>query len=236
MDGTGLLFGLPALMPLLMLGVAGVVLYFAWKAHKRRKAEAAAFAASRGWTYTENVPSLTSRWRSSPFSRGHGRRATNVITGAFHGRQIVSMDYQYTTGSGKNRSTWYFHVVALSLPVPLPWLQLSPDGAGASIAKFFGGQDINFESRAFNDAWRVQAPEGRYAYDFIHPRMMDRLLAPDAVGKTITVEGADIYLAVSGRQQLAAIDHYINLLYGVVDLIPRHLWLNVGHDPLASRS
>lgn len=236
MDGTGLLFGLPALMPLLMIGVAGVVIYFAWKAHKRRQAEAAAFAASRGWTYTEKVPSLTSRWRSSPFSRGHGRSATNVITGAFHGRQIVSMDYQYTTGSGKNRSTWYFHVVALSLPVPLPWLQLSPDGAGASIAKFFGGQDIDFESGAFNDAWRVQAPEGQYAYDFIHPRMMDRLLAPDAVGKSITVEGADIFLAVSGRQQLAAIDHYINLLYGVVDLIPRHLWLKVGHDPLASRS
>ncbi len=227
--------GIIFLFPLFFVALAGVLIWFSWQQGKKRRAAAQAFAASRGWTWTERVPALTSRWRSYPFGRGSSRIASNVLTGDFHGRHVVSFDYQYTTGSGKNRTTHYHHVMALSLPVPMPWLQLTPDGAGAAIAKFFGGQDVTFESQAFNETWRVQAPPGQYAYDFIHPRMMDRLMAPDAVGRSITVEGADIVIAIPGRRDLASIDFYINLLYGIYDLIPRHLWLKVGYDPLVKQ-
>lgn len=234
-DNSGV-FMLPMLMPLLVIGLAGVLLWFAWHQNKKRRAAAQAFAASRGWAYTPSVPGLVNRWHSAPFRIGSSRRASNVLTGTFHDRQVVSFDYQYTTGSGKNRSTSYFHVVALSLPAALPWLRLSPDGAGAAMARFFGGQDVDFESEAFNRAWRVQAsPPPQYAYDFVHPRMIERLMAPDAVGRSITVEGADIFLVRSGHQVLEAIDLYVNLLYGIDALIPRHLWLKVGYDPLARR-
>ena len=231
MDGS---FGVTGLFPLLFLALGGLAIWLSYTMHKRRREAAVAFARSRDWSYTQQVPALTERWRSAPFGRGHSRKARNVLTGTFEGQHVVSFEYQYTTGSGKNSSTWTYHVVALSLPTALPWLQLTPDGAGAAIAKLFGGQDIDFESRAFNEAWRVKAPPGQYAYDFIHPRMMDRLLARDAVGKSITVEGTDILLVVSGHQVLEAIDVYVNLLYGIYDLIPRHLWLKAGHDPLSS--
>lgn len=226
----------PFLMPLLMIGVVILIFVLSFRAARKRRAAAQAYAAGRGWTYTQQVPLLTERWRGSPFGVGRGRSASNVLTGLFHGRQIVSFDYRYTTGSGKNRQTHNYHVLALNLPAALPWLQLTPDGMGASIAKFFGGQDIEFESQAFNEAWRVKAPPGQYAYDVIHPRMMDRLLAPDALGQMITIEGNDILLAVSGYQSLERIDYHLNLLYGLVELIPRHVWLRVGHDPLAARA
>lgn len=232
-DAFGLFQGL---LPLLFAGLAIGLMYLARLERQRRRAAALAFARAHGWTYTQEVPGLVHRWRSAPFGQGRSMHASDVITGAFHGRQFVSFEYQYTTGSGKSRSTWHYHVVALSLPVPLPWLQLSPEGAGAAVDKFFGGQDIEFESEAFNDTWRVQAPPGQYAFDFIHPRMMDRLMALDAVGKQITVEGSDIVVAVPGRQVLDAIDVNVNLLYGIADLIPRHLWLKVGYDPLARQA
>lgn len=229
-DGSGFI----SIFHLLFIALAVGGIIWGWRANKKHREAAQQFAAARGWTYTAQVPALVGRWRSSPFGRGRSRRATNVMTGDFHGRHVVSFDYQYTTGSGKDSTTYRFHVVALNLPAALPWLQLSPEGVGTGIAKFFGGQDIRFESKAFNDAWRVQGPEGQFAYDFIHPRMMDRLMAPDAVGRTITVEGADILLVASGKQQLETIDYYVNLLYGICDLIPRHLWLKVGYDPLAA--
>jgi len=229
-------FLLPFLMPLVFVVLAGGLIWFAWQQNKKRRAAAQAFAAARGWTYTPDVPGLLERWRSAPFGIGGSRRASNVLTGDFHGRHVVSFDYQYTTGSGKSRSTSYFHVVALSLPAALPWLRLSPDGAGAAMARFFGGQDVAVESEAFTRASRVQAsPPPQYAYDFVHPRMIERLMAPDAVGRMITVEGADMVLVSNGHQVLEAIDMYANLLYGIDDLIPRHLWLKVGHDPLANR-
>ncbi|UFU06162.1 hypothetical protein [Ruania halotolerans] len=198
---------------------------------KKRRERLAAWAAARGWNFSRSGQHMVGRWQSPPFGRGSSRRAENLLTGDFHGRAAVSMTYQYTTGSGKNRSTHYFHVLALHLPAPLPWLQLTPEGAGAAIAKFFGGQDVEFESSAFNDAWRVKGPEGQFPYDVIHPRMMERLLQPDAIGRSISIEGQDILLHVSGRQQIETIDLYLNLLYGITELVPRHVWLRVGHDP-----
>lgn len=199
-------------------------------AHRRRQA-AQQWAAAHGWTYIRSDRSLVTRWSSPPFRRGSSRAAINVLTGSWNGRSATSFTYKYTTGSGKNRTTHYHHVVAFSLPARLPWLRLEPEGVGDSIAKFFGGQDIEFESAQFNDRWRVQGPEGQFPYDFLHPRMMERLLAPDAYGSSITVEGADIYLWRSGKQQLAVIEPALHLLSGIVDQIPRFLWLKVGHDP-----
>ncbi|TDE99026.1 hypothetical protein EXU48_02235 [Occultella glacieicola] len=212
--------------------VVGLVLLVR-RANRRRRAANAHWAASRGWRYDPQVHGLERRWQSPPFGQGSRRSATDVFTGLFHGRQALSFTYTYVTSSGENSTTHHHHVLALQLPVPLPWLQLSPDGAGSSIAKFFGGQDIEFESAAFNEVWRIQGPPGQYPFDFIHPRLMERLLAPDAVGRHITVEGRDLLLWVHGAQQIQNIDPYLNLLYGIVEAIPRHLWLNMGYDPLA---
>ena len=40
------------------------------------------------------------------FSRGYGRRITNVFTGKFNLVPVTVMDYKYTTGSGKDSHTW----------------------------------------------------------------------------------------------------------------------------------
>lgn len=222
----------PAFMFLLftVLAVGGVIIGVL--VHRNRQEKLTQWASQRGWTYNRRLPGLEKRWSSPPFRVGHSRKAVEVLTGQFHGKQALSFGYRYTTGSGKNQTTHRFHVVSLHLPVPLPWLQLTPEGFGASIAKFFGGQDITFESAAFNDAWRVKGPEGQYPFDFIHPRMMERLLQGDAVGRNITVEGQDIYLWSRGAHNLDAVDFYLNLLLGIVQQIPRHLWLRAGYDPL----
>ncbi|SEE66433.1 hypothetical protein [Ruania alba] len=216
---------------ILIPGIVVVIIVVGMRNAKKRREFLMRWAAGRGWNYSRSGRHMVGRWQSPPFGRGNSRRAENVLTGTFHGQNVVSMTYQYSTGSGKNRSTHYFHVLALHLPAPLPWLQLSPEHLGTSIAKFFGGQDVEFESSAFNDAWRVKGPEGQYPYDVIHPRMMERLLQPDAIGRSISIEGPDILLHVSGRQQVQMIDLYLNLLYGISELIPRHVWLRVGHDP-----
>jgi hypothetical protein len=236
-DGTifHLFSGAFALLPLAFIGLAVALLVASNRQAKKRQAYTRAFAHSRGWVYHDQVNGLVHRWSGTPFGSGSGRRATEVLTGDFHGMQAISFRYQYTVSNGKSSSTYHFHVAALHLPVALPWLRLSPEGFGSSVSKFFGGQDIQFESQDFNDAWRVQAsPPPQYVYDFIHPRMMERLMAPDARRQAISVEGADIYVFTTGQRRLETIDPQLNLLYGIVDLIPRHLWQKAGHDPAES--
>ncbi|ACQ82026.1 conserved hypothetical protein [Beutenbergia cavernae DSM 12333] len=225
-----------AFMVLMFLGfgvIVALVLVFSYLSAKKRREALQAWAHSRGWTFTQNVPQLVGRWKGPPFGTGSGRKAYNALTGVVQGRQVVSFGYQYTVQSGKNSTTYQFHVVALSLPVPLSWLQLRPEGFGTSVAKFFGGQDIEFESIAFNERWRVEGPAGKYAYDVVHPRLMERLLWPDALGLNIRIEGSDILVWASGHQDVRQIDRYLVVLDAIVDSIPRFVWQAHGYDPAA---
>lgn len=218
---------LTLLLPLLIMAGAGVLFgRFRAKGANERRARLLAWAASRNWQYLPSVPGLARRWESPPFGRGQSRSAYDVLAGEFRGRQVTSMTYEFVTGTGKDRSTHHFHVLAVHLPMALPWLRLTQQSGATSVVRLLGAEDIEFESAAFNDAWRVEGPAGQYAFDVIHPRMMERLMQPDAVGHAITIEGDDIFLYVGGSQNEEYIDGYLNLLIDVIENIPQHVWEN----------
>jgi hypothetical protein len=219
------------LFPLgLFLLVPGFIALALYLQHQRVKA-IQAWAAGTGWTYVGMDPALVGRWRGEPFNAGHSRRVSELVAGRFAGRQAMSFSYRYTTGSGKSRSTHVFHVVAVPLPAYLPTLELTPEGVGAKLAKAFGGQDIEFESEDFNRDWRVEARDAKFAHDVLHPRLMERLLRPDAGGSSLRIEGTDILSWTPGAQQLDAIAGRLQLMCAVVDAIPRYVWQDHGHDP-----
>lgn len=238
MSGSGIVLfvvGSLALAGLLSLGIVAFVIWMLVRTSRIRREQrerARAFAAQRGWTYSESVPFLTRRWAVNPFGRGSSRSAINVLTGTVHGMQLVSFQYSYIVSRGRSSTTYRFHVLALHLPAQLPALQLSPETANPF--SFLAGRDIELESEGFNATWRVVGPEGQFPYDFLHPRMMERLMAPDAIGTDIAVSGPDLIVALHGPQQLERIDYYANLLYGIYQLVPKHVWRRVGHDPSVS--
>jgi hypothetical protein len=47
------------------------------------------------------------------------------------------------------------------------------------VAGFFGFDDIDFESSEFSSRFIVKSADKRFAYDVIHPRMMEFLLEGD---------------------------------------------------------
>lgn len=215
-----------------LLMVAVPVVFFGglyYQIQRGKKLEA--WARSIGWTWVGENPALVHRWRGEPFGIGSSRRATEVIIGRFGGRPAVSFTYRYTTGSGKNRTHHTFHVVSVALPAYLPTLQLTPDGFGAKLAKTFGGQDIQFESEDFNQAWRVEAGVLKFAHDVVHPRVMERLMRPDARGTSLRIDGTDAISWTPGATQPDTVAPRLSLLCAVVDAIPRYVWLDHGYDP-----
>jgi hypothetical protein len=223
-----------AVLPLLFLvfgaAVVGVIIYVSIEQAKKRRAALLAWASARGWTVIGDASYLAGRWRGAPFGAGRARRVGNAVTGTFAGRPGISFDYQYTTGSGKNRTTHHYHVMVLSMPAPLPHLQLTPENFGTAIAKVFGGEDIEFESEQFNQQWRVQASVPRFAFDVLHPRLMERLLHPDARGP-MRFEGTDLVSWRSGLQDPRWIDSRLSVLNDVITSVPDFVWRQVGHDP-----
>ncbi|MCZ6810529.1 MAG: hypothetical protein O7D97_00875, partial [Planctomycetota bacterium] len=61
----------------------------------------------------------------------------------------------------------------------MPDLLIRREGMFDKLAGAFGFDDIDFESAEFSKRFYVKSPDKRFAYDVIHPRMMEFLLGGD---------------------------------------------------------
>ncbi len=193
---------------------------------KARRARAErAWAAERGWQ-VRGDQALAERMLGV-FGLGGRCTVSHLVAGSYGGRPAATFEY---VEAGVSASV-HVHVVAVSLPVSLPGLRLSPQALTDDLAGALGGQDIAFESADFNQAWRVRAGDAKYAHDVVHPRLMERLLAGDAQGLNIWVTGTDVLAWVPGKPDLADVDRRLAVLTAFVDAIPRFVWLDHGYDP-----
>jgi hypothetical protein len=226
----------PALIVVLVVLVAGAAIWFNYAAAKKRREEFAAFAAQQGFAYTPENNGLAGQWSGEPFERGDHRRAKNVLTGAFQGRQIVAFDYSYQTHStdSKGRRSTQTHkygVVVMQLPGPLPHLQVTHEGIfGGAVANALGFRDLQFESDQFNRAFRVKADDERFGHAVVHPRMMELLLARGEIGWRI--EGNSLVGWDNGAHAPVEVMNRLQLLQQVIDQVPPYVWRDyAGVDP-----
>ena len=214
-----------ALVWLVSMPGRAVVTY--WRNRYRRR-RLTAWAAASGWSFVGSDRSLVDRWPGAPFGFGRQRRADEVMIGTWAGRPAVSFTYSCGSGSGSSRTTRRWHVLALPLPAPLPPLELTPDGPGSTVLTMLGLQDIQFESEDFNRAWRVASTDARFAHAVVHPRLMERLLAPDAVGSRLRLAGTDILSWADGPTSTDAIPRRLALLESVIESVPPYIWEDHG--------
>ena len=173
----------PVLIILLILLTIAIVAFTWWQREQRKKA-LAAWAESRGLYFTaESDYGLEERFGEFDCLRhGDNRYAYNIMEGSWGGRAMLAFDYHYathSTGSRGRRTTHhhYFSAVILQSSVPLKPLFIRPEGFFDKVTEFFGFDDIDFESAEFSRKFFVKAPDKRWAYDVIHQRMMEFLLA-----------------------------------------------------------
>jgi hypothetical protein len=219
-------------MVLLIIAVVvavGAIMYFQHKARQKKIAEFAAFAAQRGWRYTERDRSLADRFLGEPFGRGHGRNAEHVLRGEHRGRQVMAFEYSYkeTHGSGQDRRTdTYTHtVVALSLPSDKPMLQIGREGFGRKLLGFVGVRDLQLESEQFNETFHIKTDNDRFAYDILHPRMMEWMLADErALSTPFRFERGDLMTWDRDKIDLRKVQWMLEYLCDVVDQVPSFVW------------
>ena len=217
---------LPMLFPLVFLVLAGGAVWWTLEQARKRREAFAAYAAARGWTYVAEDPSLAHRFTGPPFGRGFGRRARNVLLGQHDGRATVAFDYEYSqrTGSGKNRrtSTYHHSVVATHLGVAVPELSVTPENV---VSRFFGrvlDSDVQLDSEQFNRAFTVGAQDRRFAYDVLHPQMIEMLLTrPDLAWR---LEGESLVMVTSGKHSPALVEDRLAAMDAIADRVPEFVW------------
>lgn len=209
--------------------VVGLVLYFQYQAHQKKVAAFTALAAERGWRYTERDRGLANRFLGTPFGDGHGRDARHVLTGSFRDRPMLAFEYSYkeTHGSGDDRRTETYHytVVSLGLPAPKPTLQVNREGLGRKLLGLVGVRDLQLESEDFNKAFHITTEDDRFAYDVLHPRMMEWMLADQrALSTPFRFERGDLVTWDQCRIEVSNVDALLNYLCDVVDRVPSFVW------------
>jgi hypothetical protein len=203
--------------------IAGVVVLSGYLRSAARVREVARYADSKGWEfYPEKDRALDSRYpQFAALTTGNDRSAQNRFAGRWRGRSFVAFDYQYSTGSGKNRHTYRFSAVIVTSQVPLKRLTLTQENVLHRISAFFGMEDINFESAEFSRAFRVLAPDRRWAYDVCHPRAIELLLHSPRFN--LDMLGCSIMAYRTSCFSPSDYDSAMNLVTGLLDALPDYV-------------
>lgn len=191
------------------VGIVGLILWVAGRRRDFLRAREQA-ATQVGW-----FPAPPNPWLSDVaagiFQRG---RPGVMVTGDFRGRGMCALDYTYTTSNGKTTTTHQVHLVALNLPVALPALTVTRD---SKLRRVFGGPDVELESQAFNDAFRVNCPDARFASAVLHPRMMEwQFFNPGLqwlfAGNALVSWGSGSWVVPDVQARLEAMNSLIDLI------------------------
>jgi len=155
-------------------------------------------------------------------NEGHSQYARNVMGGTWSDLPIVAFDYRCINPEWRRESKERdFSAVIGRSPCPLKPLQIRLEDAFDKLDEFVGIEDIDFESAEFSRKFYVTAADKRWAYDIIHERMMEHLLA----APEFLLEFAGTHVIVWREEQLTpdgfevALDHVAK----IIDLIPDYV-------------
>ncbi|MDX6766365.1 MAG: hypothetical protein SFU85_06205 [Candidatus Methylacidiphilales bacterium] len=217
--------------PFLLFG--GLVLVFisvvlvGWHLEKKRREAFRAFATAAGWTYQPEKDPAAARSYAflRHFSQGDNRYLHHRFRGEFSGRAFDLFEYHYqvTSGAGKNRRTTHYHFRAAVSPLPraFPELVISPENFLDRVAAVFGFDDIDFESAEFSRTFKVKSPDRKFAYDVIHPLMMEWLMR--RTGTTVEIEGNHLAVIDKGTLDIPHIEPLLAFMAGIHERLPGYL-------------
>lgn len=126
--------------------VVAAVIIVSYRQDQKRIADMRAVAARIGWQYAPEEAGLDGVLAGfGLFSRGHARKARNVLAARVDSAAAKIVDYRYELGYGNNRRIHLQTVLLLeSDRLELPIFALRPEGVSQRLADLFGQQDIDF--------------------------------------------------------------------------------------------
>lgn len=160
------------LAPVIILAITWIVLASRRRERKRTE-ELQYLATAMDCTFEAagDVESLRAIGDLPLFQRGHSKRVKNVMTARADADGAKFLDYQYTTGSGKNQHTSAQTVALFPRGVPsLPELVLAPENVFHKIGQAFGYKDIDFDSAPeFSTSYLLRGPDETAIRAAFHP-------------------------------------------------------------------
>lgn len=222
----------PAILIVLVIAAIATAAWFGHKANKARQEALAAFARDFDLSFdpSHDTDHDDEYAQFEIFRRGHSRAAMNTMQGRLdlfdRPCEVRMGDFRYkvTTSNGKSTTTttYNFSYLIVHPPWDTPPLLVRPEGLFDKLKGAFGFDDIDFESEEFSKTFYVQSTDKRFAYDVLHPRMMEFLLASKP--PAIDIENGALCLSDGSRRwDPAGFRQQAEFVQKFCELWPRHL-------------
>lgn len=162
---------------ILTLVVVGIVASFIYEKKRREALEKVAEELGLPFFPKGDPELLNALGVFNLFSQGRSRKITNVLHGDSGDVKLGIFDYQFTTGSGKNSTTWKQTVVYFDSPgMNLPQFSMRPQSFFHVIGKVFGYQDIDFDTHpVFSKMFILQGPSELAIRELFQPELLSLL-------------------------------------------------------------
>ncbi len=203
----------------------GVLVYAQRRARQKRRDDLAHLAHTLGLSFDPR-----SRKDLPPhkiFERGHNRTRFHTMSGSieFGERRldVVMGDHRFTERSGGDKRTHELSYAIVTVPYHgTPDLVIREEGLADRLKSAVGFDDIDFESEEFSRKFWVTSNDKRFAYDVVHPRMMEFLLRRPAPNLELRYDALCLH---SGRRRWEVDEFRIWLAWArsFVALWPEHL-------------
>ncbi|WP_026922428.1 hypothetical protein [Glycomyces arizonensis] len=220
-SGTGVNGG--AVAAFLAIGlVVAVLCFIGWRNKQKEIRAFRAWASRYGYRYERRDDSVAGVSSVPPFGIGRERKCVDVFRGTYRDTRLLFFQYDYASGSGDRSVSLSYQVVAIDLPQSLPVLDIGQEGF---LSRW--DEDIDFENPRFNDLFKIQSTDRRFAFDVIDPRTMEWMLA-DRRAQTYQwrFDGPWLMSIRPGGVDLGDVFTRADFLLDVYARVPRHVWLN----------
>lgn len=185
----------------------------AGKARRARRAARRQWAEAHGWQ-----PGASHAGRVTGGGELLARRIGDVEVTSY--AAMYSADWHRRMDSMRYRHTLVATVDASCFPL----LTIDPRGGIHKPPEAVNpGSVVSLESADFDDAWIVRSPDAQFAHAFCHPRLMARLLEPDAADLSVLVHADSVAVHALGRTDLERLEARAAVLVDIVGLLPPHL-------------
>lgn len=191
--------------------VMGLLAWLSWKQEKERTDAMGLLAQRMRWVFAGRAKDHGFDGRYGQFAcfqRGHSRYAHNQLRGMMTvwGREVEAQagdfHYKITRRNGKTTSTttyrFSYFLVKLPWGARVPSLALRTEGFMDKLAGAIGFEDIDFESAEFSRRYHVRSSDRKFAFDVLHPRMIDWMLEAEPPAFEVT---GGVLLLVSGGER-----------------------------------
>ena len=193
----------------------------------QREAGFARAATSLGLRFSERDTSSARELAFPLFHEGNGTESGNLVSGTVQGTPVAAFDFAYWTewrdSKGVAHRRYHRFLCAVTdLAASCPALSIEHRGLIGRMAGALGLDGVQFESDAFDRAYRVTCDDRRFASALVDPAMIAWLLdAPSPV--LFQTAGAHL-LAASEDRRPEAIPGLLHALLDFRTHIPALVW------------